>query len=217
MRVVIVGCGRAGAALATRLAAEGDDVRVVDADDRVRDRLPRDLRDVFVHGDGIRRAVLEAAGVEEAEGLAALTASDTGNIVVARIARDVYRVPHVVGLLHDAARAPVCADLGLPMVTPARMTVDRIHRMLRHARLEPVQTFGDGDTLLVRSALPGYLAGRRVAELNVPGEVQVVEVSRAGHSSIPGTGATVQAGDTATFVVASGSLARLRAFLGRSE
>jgi len=53
-----------------------------------------------------------------------------------------------------------------------------------------------------------------VAELDVPGEIQAVEVSRGGRSSIPGEGATLQSGDVVSFVVAAGSLGRLRSFLG---
>ena len=58
-------------------------------------------------------------------------------------------------------------------------------QLLHHRTLEPHQTFGNGETLLVRSEGPGYLAGRRAAEFNVPGEIGVVELSRAGHSRIP--------------------------------
>ena len=53
-----------------------------------------------------------------------------------------------------------------------------------------------------------------MAKLNVPGEIQVVEVTRAGHSSIPGTGATLRSGDLVRFVVASRALGRLRGFVG---
>jgi trk system potassium uptake protein TrkA len=213
MKIVILGCGRSGAVLAARFAAEGEDVAVVDIDDRAKARLPGSFDGSFVLGDGLRREVLESAGIEEAEAFAALSSNDSLNIVTARIARDSYQVPRVVGRLHDAERAPICAELGLPMVTSVRMTVDRVHRMLRHSRLEPEQTFGNGESLLVRSPVPSYLAGRRVAELNVPGEIQVIELTRAGHSSIPGSGATLKEGDLVSFVVASAALGRLRSFL----
>lgn len=214
MHVVIVGCGRSGSALAARLGAEGDTVAVIDTDRRAADRLPPGFGGRFVAGDGIRRDVLERAGVARADALVALSADDAVNIVAARVARDTFRVPRVVGRLHSTDRAPACAELGLPMVTTVRMTVDRVHRLLRHQRLQPEQTFGNGETVLVRSAVPAYLAGRRVADLNVAGEIQVVEVTRAGHSSIPGSGASLHEGDMVTFVVASASLARLQGFLG---
>ena len=73
------------------------------------------------------------------------------------------------------------------------MTVDRVHRMLRHAPLEPEYTFGNGESLLVRAPVPDYLAGRQAAEFNVEGEITAIEVTRGGHSMIPGPGADAPA------------------------
>ncbi len=214
MHAVIVGCGRAGTALAVRLDAEGDTVSVVDSDPRARQRLPGGFGGEFVAGSGMRRAVLEAAGIQRADALAALTTSDSLNIVIARIARETFRVPHAVGRLNDVEHAAVATQLGLDLVTSVRMTVDRVYRMLRHAPLEPEYTFGNGESLLVRAPVPDYLAGRRAAEFNVEGEITAVEITRGGHSLIPGPGTTLRAGDRVGFVVASTALGRLRGFLG---
>ena len=59
-----------------------------------------------------------------------------------------------------------------------------------------------------------HRAGRHVAELDVPGEIKAIEVSRGGHAVIPSTTATFNSGDLVSFVVAAGSLGRLRSFLG---
>ena len=59
-----------------------------------------------------------------------------------------------------------------------------------------------------------YLAGRRVAEFNVPGEIGVVELSRAGHSKIPAPSTPLEDGVVLSFIVAAASLGRLRSFLG---
>jgi len=214
MRVVIVGCGRTGSALATRFDSEGDTVAVVDRDEMSGRRLPRPFGGHFVEGDALRRAVLEAAGIDRADALVAVCSRDSTNIVVTRIARDVFHVPHVIGRLDDPGRVPIGSDLGLAMIASVRTTVDRVHRMLRHSRLEPERSFGNGESLLVRSPVPDYLVGRRVAEFDVPGEILVVELSRGGHSIIPTTTMALKAGDLVSFVVAASALGRLRSFLG---
>lgn len=214
MHVVIVGCGRSGAALASRLVAEGDTVGVIDAEAGARARLARGFPGRFVVGDGLDRRPLELAGIDRADALVALSSNDTLNLVAATVAREVFKVPHVVSRLNDADLGQVGADLGVAMVASVRMTVDRVQRMLHHRRLEPEHTFGDGESLLVRSSIPAYLAGHRAAEFDVAGEIKVVELSRAGHSTIPDGTLLLKAGDVLTFVVASGSLSRLRDFLG---
>lgn len=216
MRVVIVGCGRSGSALAARLDAEGEAVDVIDCDGSTRARLPSSFSGEFVTGDALRRAVLEKARIGQADAFVSLSSSDSLNLVVARVARDTFHVPHVLGRLHNVEWYPISSHLGLQMVTTVQMTVDRIHLLLRHRPLDPEQVFGNGESLLVRSSVPDYLAGRRVTEFNVEGEIQVVEIGRGGHSTIPGAAATLRAGDVVSFIVASGSLERLKNFLGGS-
>jgi len=213
MHVVIMGCGRSGSALASRLEAEGDEITLLDPDESAQNRLPAGFKGRFIHGRGGSRSLLEEAGIAHAEAFVALSPSDSANIVAARIARDVYRVPRVFSRLCDPARAPIYAELGLATVAAVQTNVNRVHHLLHHRELEPELTFGNAETMLVRSSVPDYLAGRRVAELNVPGEIQVVEISRAGHSSVPEGTSVIQPGDLVSFIVASGSLGRLRSFL----
>lgn len=214
MHVIIVGCGRAGTALATRLDAEGDSVCVVDIDPRVRDQLAPAFHGKVVTGSGLRRSVLVEAGVDRADALIALTQSDSLNIVLTRVARDVFHVPHATGRLADVEHSLLATDLGLDMVTSVRVITDRIYRRLRHRVLDPEYTFGNGESLLVRAPAPLYLDGRLVREFNVEGEISVVEITRGGHSLVPGAGTTISAGDRLSFVVASSAMDRLKGFLG---
>ncbi len=214
MQVVIMGCGRTGSALAIRFDAEGDQVTVMDPDDAAQGRLPAGFRGRFLPDNGVTPAVLEAAGIAQAEAFIALTPNDSANIVAARVARDTFRVPRVIARMHDPAHGPVYSEFGITTVGSVQTTVNRIVQLLHHQTLEPHQTFGNGETLLVRSAVPGYLAGRPVLDFNVPGEIGVVEVSRAGHSRIPEPSASLEEGDVLSFIVAAGSLGRLSSFLG---
>jgi len=213
MQVVIMGCGRTGSALASRLEAEGDGVTLLDPDESAQNRLPAGFKGRFIHGSGSSRLLLEEAGIAHAEAFVALSPSDSANIVATRTARDFYRVPRVFSRLCDPARAPIYTELGIAAVGSVQTNVNRVHHLLHHRGLEPELTFGNGETMLVRSFVPDYLGGRRVAELNVPGEIQVVEISRAGRSSVPERTSMLQPDDFVSFIVASGSLGRLRSFL----
>ena len=213
MQVVIMGCGRTGLALATRFDAEGDQVTVIEMDDEVQARLPSGFRGRFICGNGITPRVLEQAAIADAEAFVALTPNDSANIVAARTARDRYRVPRVIARLHDPVHGPVYSEFGIATVGSVQTTANRIVQMLHHLTLEPHQTFGNGETLLVRSRVPDYLAGREISQLCVPGEIGVVEVSSAGHSRIPEPSTQLRKGDVVSFIVAAGSLGRLRSFL----
>ncbi|MFE1248454.1 potassium channel family protein [Streptomyces sp. NPDC058735] len=215
MRVLIAGCGRIGSVLAVRLAHENHEVHVVDRDPAGRRRLPPGFPGPYHVGNGFSRDVLEKAGVRHSDALVAVTSGDNGNLVIARTAKETYRVPIVLAGVHDPRHMSLYAGLGIPAVCDVTWSVHRIHQLLLHRDLTPDVSFGNGETLLMRSAIPAYLTGRRLAEFEVEGEIRVVEVTRGGRSLLPLHSTTAAPDDIVTFAVAATSLRRLRGFLDK--
>lgn len=129
MRVIVVGCGRVGSALAGRLNAEGHDVRIIDRAPDSRRLLPPNLHGAWQLGNGFNRLTLDVAGIVHADAFVAVTAGDN-TIVAARTAKEVYRVPIVVARIYDPRRATIYRDLGIPTVASVTWTVGQIHQML---------------------------------------------------------------------------------------
>ena len=97
MFVVIVGGGKVGSHLATLLHGEGHDVRVVEHRPEVFERLRQEpLVGVLTPGDGSTPGVLEAAGIRQANVLAAVTARDEANLAITTLARFEFIVPRVI-------------------------------------------------------------------------------------------------------------------------
>ena len=215
MRLIIAGCGRVGSALAVQLVAEGTDMELIDRTARTRRLLPAGFPGRFHEGNAYSRSVLEAAGIEHADAFVAATSGDNSNIVSARTAKETYRVPVVLARIYDPRRADIYRDLGIPTIASVRWTVHQIHQMLLHRHLTPELTFGNGETLLLRSELPSYFSGRRLAEFDVDGEIRVVEVTRGGRSLVPAHSTRAEPGDLVTFAVAATALGRLRGFLDK--
>jgi trk/ktr system potassium uptake protein len=215
MRVLVIGCGRVGSALATGLVAEQHDVAVIDRNPKARRLLPTAFSGRFIVGNGYNRAALEEAGVEHADALIAVTSGDNSNIVSARTAKEVYRVPTVIARIYDPRRADIYRDLGIPTVASVRWTVTRVQQLLLHRDLTTEHSFGNGEIQLVTSHLPAYLVNRPFTELEVDGAIRVVEVTRGGRSFIPVEGTAIEAADLVTFTVATSALGRLRTFVDR--
>jgi trk system potassium uptake protein TrkA len=215
MRTIIIGCGRVGSALAARLALDGHDVRVIDRNPKASRLLPKNFAGRFLPGNGYSRTTLTQAGVAQADAFIAVTSGDNSNIVAARTAKEEFGVPIVIARIYDPRRADIYRDLGIPTVSSVRWTVERIHQMLEHRHLTPEQTFGNGETVLVRAHVPAYLTGRRLQDLDVDGEIRVIEATRGGRSFIPNAATTAEPDDLVTFSVAATALSRLRAFLDK--
>lgn len=83
VHIVIMGCGRVGARLATSLENRGHSVSIIDQDPEAFRRLGPGFCGQMVKGVGFDRDVLTRAGIEHADGFAAVSSGDNSNILAA--------------------------------------------------------------------------------------------------------------------------------------
>lgn len=214
MKVIIMGCGRVGLQVSQLLVNRGHEVAVIDHDANALARLGKDFKGRVVRGLGFDRNVLLEAGVETAEGFVAASSSDNANIVAARIARNIFRVPRVVARLYDPVRAEVYRRLGLTTISSTSWGAERIVEVVTHTDLDVLHIFQDGGTTMVRIEAPTRLNGFRVAQMNIPGEVAVTAITRNDHTFIPVSGTEFQEGDIIYLAVIPSAMDRLEEMLG---
>ena len=212
--ILIVGCGRVGAGLANALIERGHSVTVVDKDALAFEKLGEKFKGQAILGVGFDRDVLLKAGIQQADGLAAVTASDEANVVVARIARDIFHVPKVVARLFDVRQAEIYRRLGLQTITPTSWGINRIADLLLYSPLETVSSIGSGEVEIMEAELPRLLVGKTVRELTVPSEIHVVSVTRENKTFLPTLGTIFREGDLLHLAVLATSTDRLKEFLG---
>jgi trk system potassium uptake protein TrkA len=131
VKIVIVGCGRVGAKLASDFAEEGHQVSVVDQRQTAFGRLPPGFRGQLVLGTGIDEDVLRNAGIQQADVFIAVTENDNTNIMAAQIAQVIYRVPKVILRIYDPDRAEIYRELGLTVICPTRTVSEMIEQAVR--------------------------------------------------------------------------------------
>jgi trk system potassium uptake protein len=217
MRIIIMGCGRIGEQVARLMVAEGHQVTVIDHDGNALAKLGPDFRGRSVRGVGFDRHVLLEAGIEQADAFVAASASDNANIVAARIARNVFRVPRVVVRLYDPRRAEIYRRLGMLTISSTTWGAERIRELVIHADLDPTLSFGSGEVSLSALETPPQLVGRMVKDLTVPGEIHVVAITRQGKAFIPIQGTDFHPGDIIHLVILASSLERVKTMLGLGE
>ncbi len=221
MRCVIVGCGRAGSRLAQVLNSQGHRVTVVDEDAAAlarvealagRSAAANPVR--VVRGFGFDRRTLVEAGIEQADGLAAVTGVDEVNVVVARLARRIFHVPRVVARVYEPRKAEVYLRLGITTISPLAWGVDRMAEALAHAQLSPVLSIGSGEVNVVVLEAPLLLEGRTIQTINLPQEIQVTALRRNGHALLPSPDTIVHAGDMLYVAVQARAAGRLEELVG---
>ena len=214
MKSIIIGCGRVGAGLAQSLCQRSQSVTVVDQEATAFERLGTGFTGQTIVGTGFDRDVLLHAGIERADGLAAVTGYDETNVVLARLARQMFRVPRVIARLHDPRHAEVYRRLGIQTITPLIWGIQRLAELLCYAQLNTTLSLGSGEVDIVEVELPYLLVGRTVNELTLVGEIQVAAISREGHTFLPTLGTVLREGDLVHLVVLATSAARLTTLLG---
>lgn len=213
MRILIIGCHRVGSGLARTLSLRGQAVTVVDNDPAAFERLGAGFKGQTVLGIGFDRDVLIQAGIERADGLAAVTASDEVNVVTARIASQVFHVPKVIARLYDPRQAEIYKRLGVQTIAPTTWGINRIADLLLHSQLDTVLSLGSGEVDVVAAQVPPSLAGRTVQDLTILGEVHVVAITRSGKAFMPTLGTTFWEGDMLHVAVLAASADRLKEML----
>ena len=118
MNVIIMGCGRVGAQLASLLDEEGHKVTVLDVDAYSFRRLPSTFGGTALVGDGTDEVMLKKAGISEADAFVAVTQGDNRNVVGAQIAKHVFNIPKVICRIYDPLRKDVYEALGLETISP---------------------------------------------------------------------------------------------------
>ena len=202
-----MGCGRVGSSVADGLSRLGHDVAVIDSDDTAFNRLSPDFAGERVLGLGFDRDVLLEAGIEEADAFAAVSSGDNSNIISARLAREIFRVPRVVARIYDAKRAEVYERLGIPTIATVPWTTDRLLNALTRETETAKWRDPTGTVAVAEVNLHEDWVGHRAADLETATGARVAFVIRFGAGVLPEPKTVIQAGDQVYVAAISGRVA----------
>src|ERR687894_345294 len=188
MYVLIVGAGKVGWNLARELIAKGNEVTVVENDQRRYGVVEEELEHSVHYGDGSEIWVLDRAGIERADLVIAVTGDDEDNILISQVAREKYGVPRVVARCNNPRNLQHFELLG---IKPAISATDLILRLIEHEvpkyglvhlldlpeeRLEIIELeVADGSDA----------AGKTVKDLGLPDGSLVISILRDGGGFVP--------------------------------
>ncbi len=121
MKILIMGCGRVGARLASLLDEDGHQVTILDNDTYSFRRLPPSFSGTALFGNGIDEEALKKAGIEEMDVFVAMTQGDNRNVMACQVAKHVFKVPRVVCRIYDPLREEMYSALGLETISPTKV------------------------------------------------------------------------------------------------
>lgn len=195
MLVIVGGCGRLGAEIATRLSGEREDVVIVDINELAFDRLGSAFNGETVVGDITDRDVLERASVRDADGLLAATRFDNANLMAVEIATHLYGVERCVARLFNPEREASYRKLGIRYVSATSMLAKQFLNQLRVGTFRQHVTFEVGDVEVVEMVIDAAGHELTVGALEVRRKLRVAAIQRGERVIIPAPDDQLQHGD----------------------
>ena len=130
MYAIVIGCGRAGAEIASRMSDQGHSVVVIDRDRGAFHRLSDGFSGTTIVGHAIDEDCLVSAGIERADAVIATTYGDNSNLIAVQLARKRFNVERAIARVKDSVRASTFAALGFETIPSTTIVGDAFEQTL---------------------------------------------------------------------------------------
>ncbi|WEL20374.1 NhaP-type Na /H and K /H antiporter [Halorhabdus sp. BNX81] len=214
MRVIIVGGGRVGRALADRLEARGENVVIIEDDETQVEEIRNDGFTAII-GDGTDTDVLRESGANNAKTVVAATGDDDTNLLVAQLASTNFEIEDVIARANNPDNVEAFKDLGVRTISSSLAIAWAIDNQIERPAIAhwmtDVDRVGDVQEVEVTSE---DLIGRTLREVGpeLPDSCLIALVNRDGETIVPNAEFTIQAGDKVTLLGESDAVREGMAF-----
>lgn len=219
MFVVIAGGGKAGRSLARLLMAKDHEVAVIEIDRHRYQRLEREFEHAALFGDATEIFMLERAGIERADVVAAVTGDDEDNIIICQVARNKFGVDKVIARVNSPENQEAFDVLGVgPTVCPTTSMLSLIEHEMPAHKLVHLLNLKKENLEIVEVMLEegSPVANQRVDAIDLPAGVLLISILRDSQALIPQGSTVLSAGDQILAILEPGKEQELTGmFLGR--
>ncbi len=220
MNILVIGAGKVGWNLTRELLEKGYEVTLVESD---RDRflvIEQELEQRVYYGDASELWVLERAGIADADMVIAVTGDDEDNLLICQMAREKFAVERIIARCNNPRNR---THFELLDIRPYVSATDLILRLIEHEvpsyglvhlldlpdeQLEIIELLIDDDS---------PVAGKRVADLDMPPGSLLISVLREGRGHVPTGDTVLEAGDEVLAVLEASVEAAVTTYFGVPE
>lgn len=208
LNIIIVGCGKVGMTLIEQLSKEGHDITIIDKN-AAKVQEMSNLYDIMgLVGNGASYSVQMEAGIENADLIIAVTASDELNLLCCTVAKqvgDCAAIARVRTPDYSKEAGYLREKLGLTMIINPELEASlETARILYLPTALEVNSFAHGQAEIVKFKIPegNLLDGMTIATLgkSITNEILICAIEREGEVYIPGGNFQMTKDDIVSFV-----------------
>jgi trk system potassium uptake protein len=198
MYILIIGAGKVGYYLAKRLCQGKHTVSIVDKDRQVCDEIAKELEALVVNGDGCDPRILEEAGIERADVLAAVTGEDEDNLIVCQLAKEKFNLQRTVGRVNNPDNEHTFNELGVDVpVDSTKIIAKIIEEEVSFSDFVNLMSFKRGKLAIVRVDIPSDspVINKEVKDIILPQDAVLVSIVRGEEVILPKGNTVLKTGD----------------------
>src|SRR5215467_11389305 len=198
MYIIVGGGGQIGYYVTKGLLAQGHEVLLLDKDARRVQTLSEELGSAVLRGDACEARTLEEVGCSRAEIVIAVTGDDEDNLVICQMAKERFNVRKTIARVNNPKNEQLFAKLGIDItVSPTKTILRLIEAEIPHHSVVPLMTLRRAGLEFVEVSVPGQspAIGKKLTDLGLPAECNVVLLLRGADYIVPTTETTLQAED----------------------
>jgi trk system potassium uptake protein TrkA len=208
MKIILVGCGKVGTALAHQLSEEGHNITVIDTRKERVEHLVQTYDVLGLVGNGASIGMLSDAGIEEADVFIAVTESDELNLLCCMFAKKAGHC-HAIARVRNPSYSHelefIKQQIGISaIINPEMAAAKEISRLLRFPGAAKIDTFAEGRVRLIKFVLTPEqgINGMSLQHIRtvLKCDVLICAVEREGNVVIPDGKFTLHNGDVVTFL-----------------
>lgn len=224
MYIVIVGAGNIGSPLIEIATAGGNEVVVIERNERKADRAASEYDCLVLNSDATSKETLLEAGADRADALISTTDQDATNIMVSLLAKELD-VPHIVSVVHNPEHMDLFARIGVnTMQNPQRLIAEYLYRAVQRPSIVDYMRIGDeAEVFEIRVGEEAGIAGKTIQQaasdglLNEDMLIVAIERDESEHPITPRGNTGIRVGDLVTVYSGEGATPAVTDLFGHFE
>jgi trk system potassium uptake protein TrkA len=200
MKVIIVGGGKVGTYLTSLLLSNGHDIKLIEDRTKIFNKLLKEFPpEILINGNGSDPAILEQAGISNADVLAAVYDADEINLVVSTLAKMEFGVPRVIARVNNPKNAWLY-NSGMGVDIAVNQADLMAHLVVEEMNLKDMFTLlklgrGDYSIIQINVSKNAKAANQLLKNLSIPKKTVLIAITREDTLVIPKGDSQILVGD----------------------
>lgn len=200
MKVIIIGGGKVGTGVGKILVESGCEIKIIENRENVIKQLQKIFPEaVLVEGDGADMSVLEDAGINDADVVAAVTGSDEVNLVATTIAKYEFGIKKVIGRVSNPKNDWLYTlEMGVDVkISQASMIATVIVDQINTENLKTLMLLNHGESSIISLLVNenSDIVGKQLAEVKFPSHTVPIAIQRDDENLVPRNDVIIKAND----------------------